>query len=105
MTKKKVVPNRWYPLEVKLEATRLAETVGSAEAARRMSIPEQNIYKWRKLKAEGKLVSGGGNVTAIKLGSNEVHAENERLRRELANAKMDLEILKNATAYFARQFK
>ncbi|GAB3328517.1 hypothetical protein GCM10027565_16850 [Bordetella tumulicola] len=33
---------------------------------------------------------------------SELEAENSRLRRELAEAKQDVEILKKATAYFAR---
>jgi transposase len=31
-----------------------------------------------------------------------LEAENSRLRRELADAKLDVEILREATAYFAR---
>jgi transposase len=32
-----------------------------------------------------------------------LEAENNRLRRELANAKLDLEIVKKAAAYFAKE--
>jgi transposase len=32
-----------------------------------------------------------------------LEAENERLRRELANAKLDLEIVKKAAAFFAKE--
>lgn len=32
----------------------------------------------------------------------ELEAENSRLRRELADAKLDVEVLRKATAYFAR---
>ena len=105
MVSKKLVPNRKYTAEYKLEATRLSEAVGPAEAAKRLGIAEQNVYKWRKLKAEGQLAAGNGKAQLLKPGLSEVHAENDRLRRELATAKMDLEILKNATAYFARQSK
>jgi transposase len=31
-----------------------------------------------------------------------LEAENSRLRRELADAKLDVEVLRKATAYFAR---
>jgi transposase len=33
----------------------------------------------------------------------ELEAENSRLRRELANTKLDLEIVKKAAAYFAKE--
>lgn len=33
---------------------------------------------------------------------SELEAENSRLRRELAEAKLDVEVLRKATAYFAR---
>jgi len=32
----------------------------------------------------------------------ELEAENSRLRKELADAKLDVEILRKATAYFAK---
>jgi transposase len=35
-------------------------------------------------------------------GVRDLEAENERLRRELANTRMDLEIVKKAAAYFAK---
>ena len=34
---------------------------------------------------------------------SELEAENARLRRELANTKLDLEIVKKAAAYFAKE--
>jgi transposase len=33
---------------------------------------------------------------------SELEAENSRLRKELASAKVDIEILRKATAYFAK---
>jgi transposase len=33
---------------------------------------------------------------------SELEAENSRLRKELASAKLDIEILSKATAYFAK---
>jgi transposase-like protein len=35
--------------------------------------------------------------------ATELEAENARLRRELASAKLDLEIVKKAAAYFAKE--
>jgi transposase len=39
----------------------------------------------------------------IKRPVSELEAENVRLRRELASAKLDLEIVKKAAAYFAKE--
>ena len=44
----------------------------------------------------------GGNQAA-KRSVTEVEAENVRLRRELASTKLDLEIVKKAAAYFAKE--
>ena len=35
--------------------------------------------------------------------ASDLEAENMRLRRELANAKLDLDIVKKAAAYFVRE--
>jgi len=57
---------------------------------------------FRKAKA-GKLPATASAAAGVKRGAEELQAENERLRRELANAKADLEILKWAAAYFAKE--
>jgi transposase len=42
-------------------------------------------------------------AAAVKRPVSEEEAENARLRRELASAKLDLEIVKKAAAYFAKE--
>ena len=109
MSSKKLVPNRRYTSEFKIEAARLGESVGCTEAARRLNVPETNIWKWRQLLRGGSFTMVEGKALPIKPGSHELLAENDRLRRELANVQMDLEIvmarghLEKAAAYFARQ--
>jgi transposase len=92
MSKKQKVPNRRYTDEFKVEAVRLMDSVGVTEAARRLSTSPGNLYK---------LSFGTGKVVPIKSGPADLASENDRLRRELANAKLDLDILKKAAAYFA----
>ncbi len=41
--------------------------------------------------------------TMPKRPAGELEAENARLRRELANAKLDVDILRKAAAYFVRE--
>ena len=44
-----------------------------------------------------------GAAAPVKRSASELEAENTRLRRELANTKLDLEIVKKAAAYFAKE--
>lgn len=100
--KKETVPNRQYTDEFKLEALRLAEAVGVNQAAKRLGIPASSVGNWVRLKRNGKLTATVG-AAPIKRSPAELEAENHRLRRELANAKLDLEIVKKAAAYFAKE--
>ena len=102
MGKKQSVLNRQYTDEFKVEAVRLAESIGGNPAAKRLDIPESSLWNWIKLSRAGKLSARRGAVPVT--GSvTELEAENSRLRRELANAKLDLDIVKKAAAYFAKE--
>jgi transposase len=99
---KETVPNRRYTDEFKAEALRLAESVGINQAAMRLDMPSSSLGNWARLKRKGKL-QPSLNATPIAGSAAELEAENNRLRRELANAKLDLEIVKKAAAYFAKE--
>ena len=103
MGKKENVPNRQYTLEFKVEAVRLAESIGGNQAAKRLGIPDSSIWNWIRLSRAGKLKTADGAPTPVKRSVMEVEAENARLRRELASTKLDLEIVKKAAAYFAKE--
>ena len=100
---KETVPNRRYPDEFKLEALRLAESAGINQAAKRLGIPDSSLWNWIRLKRAGKLKVGDHAAVAVKRSLTEVEAENSRLRKELASTKLDLEIVKKAAAYFAKE--
>src|SRR3954466_7905273 len=102
MGKKASVPNRRYSEEFRTEAVRLAQSIGGNAAAKRLGIPQSTITNWVRQGREGA-ASGGEAVVAVKRPVSEVEAENARLRRELASAKLDLEIVKKASAYFAKE--
>lgn len=95
----KRVPKVAYTLEFKLEALR---RVRSGEAvrkvAREIGVPEQSIRNWVKAQAEGKLGSAenGKRITPEQMEISRLRAENARL-------KMEMEIVKKAAAYFARE--
>jgi transposase len=94
MSKKLLVPNRRYTDGFKVEAVRLMDSVGVAEAGRRLSTSQGNLYKWRDNVNNGELSIGDGKFVPIKSGPLDLANENDRLRRELANAKYALDILK-----------
>jgi Transposase and inactivated derivatives len=93
------VPRKDYTVEFKQEAVRqvIAEGKSSAQVARELGIPEQTLDNWRKAYKGGKLVMGSGKpVTPEQM-------ELARLRAENARLKMEMEILKKAAAYFAKE--
>jgi transposase len=100
--KKVGVPSRRYTNEFKIEAVKLGESVGNSEASRRLGIPESSLFNWVKLGRAGKLGSTT-SITATPRSAKELEAEVDRLRRELASAKVDNDILKKAAAYFAKE--
>jgi transposase len=61
------------------------------------------MWNWLRLSRAGKLKAATGAGAPTKRSLVEVEAENARLRRELANTKLDLEIVKKAAAYFAKE--
>jgi transposase len=63
------------------------------EVSRRLGVSSHSLYKWLRLFA----------APAPKLGSIDHEAENRRLKRELARVTEERDILKKATAYFARE--
>ncbi len=103
MSKKQAVGNRQYTEEFKFEAVRLGESIGGNQAALRLGIPESSLWNWMRLSRAGKLKAADGVAMSVKRSVNELEAENARLRKELASAKLDLEIVKKAAAYFAKE--
>lgn len=90
---------RRFSKEFKLEAIRLANESGkpTAQVARELGLRVNQIGKWRKELEEkqDEAFSGQGRQAGK-------DAEIQRLRRELADAREENEILKKAAAYFAR---
>ena len=103
MNKKESVGNRRYTAEFKVEAVRLTESIGCTEAAKRLGVPYSSLWNWLQLSRSGKLKAVTGMAVPVKRTMVELEAENVRLRRELSSAKLDLEIVKKAAAYFAKE--
>lgn len=103
MGRRESVGNRQYTDEFKVEAVRLGESIGVNLAAKRLGIPDSSLWNWIRLRRGGKLKAVDSAAVPAKRSMTEVEAENSRLRKELASTKLDLEIVKKAAAYFAKE--
>lgn len=92
MNQKKQTRKR-YSEEFKTEALALAGKVGFAAAAKELGLYESQLYSWRSARNKKAEVSDRENTLA---------AENARLRRQLSAQAEELEILKKAATYFAK---
>ncbi|AEC21010.1 transposase IS3/IS911 family protein [Pusillimonas sp. T7-7] len=103
--KERKVAHRRYTDDYKLESARLAQSLSTNEAARRLGIPSATLGRWRReLDAAARASSGAARQASAtpRRPVVELEAENRRLRKELASARLDIEILGKATAYFAK---
>jgi len=78
----------------KQEALKLAEDVGVAQAAKDLGVYESQLYQWRSKAAAEADRSQRENALLL---------ENAKQKRELAQLREEVAILKKASAYFAKQ--
>jgi transposase len=97
----KGIPQGRYTKEFRLEAVRLVTEDGLswAEAARRLSLPTSTLANWVKAYKAGKLGDVGKKYRPL----TDVEMELARIKKELAEVKMERDILKKAAAYFAKE--
>ena len=96
--KKKKRARRRYSAEFKVEAIRLvrAEGASMSEVARNIGVGLSTLHNWVK-QAD---TDGAGAAGAL---TTDEQAELRRLRKENRTLRMEREILKKATAFFARE--
>jgi transposase len=89
-----------YTPEFRAEAVKLVSEQGLTQetTAKRLVIPKGTLANWVVASKAAISPSTPGARSAAELA-----AENLRLRKELAEARMERDILKKATAYFARE--
>ena len=88
-----------YTLEFKKEAVRLVQGgQRQSEVGASLGISGQTLSNWVKEEAAGRLRERDG-VKAVSPERQEI----ARLKAELARVRMERDILKKATAYFARE--
>jgi transposase len=97
----KGIPRGRYTKEFRQEAVRLVveEKMSWYEAGRRLSLAPSTIGNWVKACKAGKL----GEIGKAYRPLTEVEMELSRTKKELAEVKMERDILKKAAAYFARE--
>ena len=87
-----------YTVEFKLEAVRLVKGgQDAAVTARVLGFPKATLGNWIRSSEKGELQGAGDRPVSPE------QMELARLRAELAQVKMERDILKKATAYFARE--
>ena len=87
-----------YPKEFKDEAVALVLEQGYSvpEAAKSLGIAANMLYKWKDLQEQ----AAAGKVLA-----EDEREELKRLRKENKELRMEKEILKKASAFFAKEMK
>ena len=104
---KEQLPKQVYTNEYREQAVLLVTRDGLsvAEAARRLSMSLKTLANWVKRAKDGRLSAsaGGAAAAAGRRIVTDAEAENSRLRRENAELRMERDILKKATAYFATE--
>ena len=97
----KGIPQGRYTRELREEAVKLV-TEGKMsidQAAVQLSLPKSTLANWVKAHKAGKL----GNVGKTYRPLTDIELELARTKKELAEVKMEREILKKAAAYFAKE--
>ena len=91
---------RTYSKELKQKEVKMVLEQGLThkEVGRRLSIPAGTIGSWMKAAKAGRILAHPGDQSVAELS-----AENSKLRKQLAEARMEKELLKKAAAYFAKE--
>ena len=97
---------RTFTPEFKREAVRQLE-IGEkspSDLAKELGIPRNKLYRWQE-EIAGKGESAFPGRSNNRVSKDRLSAENAQLKKELAQAREENEILKKAAAFFARDLK
>jgi transposase len=97
----KGIPRGRYTKEFREEAVKMVLDGGMSlpEAARRLSLPPSTIGNWVKAHKAGKL----GDIGKTQRPLTDIEMELARVKKELAETRMERDLLKKAAAYFAKE--
>lgn len=94
------ITRRRYTDDFKAQAILLAESLGPAKAARQLDMSVKTLGNWLDASRAGRPLSSPSRKPV-----SELESELARLRAENATLKIERDILKKATAFFARESK
>lgn len=94
--------NKVYPSEFKESSVKLALESKNpiAQTARELGINPNTLYTWIKDRTDSVSNDQGSSRMLIPN-----YDELKKLKKELAAVKLERDLLKKATAYFAREYK
>ena len=94
------VPRQQYTKEFREQAVQLVQDqkLTIPEAAQRLAMSDKTLANWVFRARQGQLSGLGESRRPV----TDLEAEVSRLKRELVEARMERDILKKATAYFAK---
>lgn len=92
------ITRRRYTDDFKSQSVALAESISYAKAARQLDMSAKTLANWLGESRAGQPLSSPSRKPV-----SEMESELTRLRAENATLKMEREILKKATAFFARE--
>ena len=93
---KSKVKRKQYSPEFKSEALKLAAKTSVASAAKELGIYESQLYNWR---------AAAFKKLSVSARESELATEVAKLKRQLAEQAEELEIIKKAATYFAKNQK
>jgi len=95
-------PKRSFTTEFKQEAVKLVieQKLSQSEVAKRLDISVKSLNNWIALHKQGAL-KGSKRYESLTLEQQRI----KELERELKIAQMERDILKKATAYFAKEVR
>jgi len=95
------IPKGIYTPEFRAEAVKLVDAEGLSidRAAKRLSVPKSSLSNWVRAARAGKLAEVGKGQRL----ASELELELARTRKELAEVKLERDLLKKCAAYFAKE--
>ncbi len=94
------LPRAQYSQEFREQSVKFFKESGLTlvEAAKRLSLPESTLKNWVYADKRGELALVGKHQKPL----TEVELELSRVKRELAEVKMDRDFIKKCATYFAK---
>ena len=90
-----------YTADYKAQAVSLAESIGTAKAARKLGISVKTLANWIRISRDGVGFVKDGKRRPV----SDLESENARLRAENTQLRMERDFIKNSAAYFAKESK